>query len=123
VTTDVDRLREQLEHAQGTIVEQGGDGPFGGLTYRTGDVMVQLVGEYGAWRVNVGVAGQPLLPASFWISALAGEDAVPDPAVTEEDLARVADQLPELLQRAPELAARVATMGEQYSQAMRERLG
>lgn len=64
----------------------------------------------------------PVLPASFWLAALDGAHAVPVPAVTEEDLPRLATSLPQVVAQAPRLRAIVEGMGQDYRAAMREDL-
>ncbi len=118
----IDRMRERLQQAGATLVGQRDDGPFTDVTYQVGDLIIRLVSEYGTWRANIGLVDGPEYPASFWITALAGGEAFPDPPVTDEDLSRMVEKVADLLHRGPDVVAQVAEMGEQYAKAMRERL-
>lgn len=119
----IDRLRHRLQELGATRTGADDAGAFGEETYTFRHLMLRLTSEYGAWRVTASL-GQPqqFFPASFWIAALDGETAFPDPAVTDEDVDRVADRLPELVKRADEVSVVVAAMGAEYSRAMRDRL-
>ena len=118
----IDRVRDGLARVGATLVAELAEGPFVQLTYQTGDVIIRLDSEYGVWRCNIGLADQPLAPSSFWIEALAGRRAFPDPATTDEDMPRLADQMEALVERAPDLAAQVALMADDYSRSLRDRL-
>jgi hypothetical protein len=117
----IDRLRQRLRELGATRTGADDGGAFREETYSLGRVLLRLTSEYGAWRATLALASEPFFPASFWIAALDGEPVFPDPPVTDEDVARVADRLPELVQRAPDVSPAVAAMGAEYSRAMRDR--
>lgn len=118
----IDRVIKRLQRAGARLVQERSDGPFTDVTYQADGLILRLVFEYGTWRATIGLVGGPQYPASFWIAALGGDDAFPDPPVTDEDLTRLAEKFDELLQRGREVVGQVVVMGEQYSKAMRERL-
>lgn len=117
----IDRLRQQLHELGATRIAEDDAEAFAEETYRLDDMLVRLTSEYGKWRVTACLAPGPFYPASFWIAALDGDDAFPDPPVTDEDVDKVADRLPELTGRAANVSLAVAAMGAEYSKVMRDR--
>lgn len=116
------RLRDRLTALGAVLVDQARDSAFAKETYVLQGLRFVLEADYGSWRVNIGSEAGRLYPASFWLAALRGDTEYPDPPVTEEDVPRLTDALPELLARAEVLAATVTAMGEDYQRALRERL-
>jgi hypothetical protein len=115
------RLREALNREGASLVRESRDGAFAEEIYQVGHTMVELAADYGVWRVNVGFEEESLYPASFWIAALDGETAYPDPAAVESDVDRLADRLSIVLHDADRLLPVVADMGVQYTRMMHER--
>lgn len=116
------RLRKALLDIGASQVTGAGTGPSDGLTYETRGLVVTLLSEYGAWRVLLGPTGSSAFPAAFWLEALDGSSFAPDPAVTPGDIDRLADRLPEVVERHADVLSIVEEMGVQYARAMRDRL-
>lgn len=106
----------------GAHVDVESSGPFTSASLVLGGVVFDLASDYGVCRLNIGIEGRALYPASFWLAALDGSSEFPDPPVTDEDLERVIQSLLVLLESAPDLEESVKSLGEDYSAAMRERL-
>ena len=117
----VDQLRQRLDELGATPIGENCDGAFRDETFRLGGVLLRLTSEYGNWRVTIAQTSGPYFPASFWVAALDGELAVPDPPASQEDVVQIADRLPELVQRASEVSPAVAVMGAHYSTSMTDR--
>lgn len=118
----IDHIRNALQAMGALLTDDTADGAFRELTYQLRDLRVQFLSEYGGWRSNLAWADGPMCPASFWIAALDGDNEPPEPAVTAEDLLRLSQRLPELVDRASELSNRVAIMADTYRRNTREKL-
>jgi hypothetical protein len=118
----IERLQALLLRLGGVLGQRAEEGAFAELTYALNSVMIQLVAEYGAWRANIRYKDRPFFPASFWIAALDGSTAHPEPAVTEHDIDHLLSSLAQIVAEASTLAPTVEAMGESYRRAMRERL-
>ena len=116
------RLEALLRDMDATVSAQLANGASSENTYVIGQLSIHLLADYGSWRANISLGDGPQFPASFWIAALGGSTAFPEPVVTTEDLDHLTAQLPQLLAEAPRVEHTVESMGDQYREAMKERL-
>jgi len=120
MTSDRNLRRCLLDSGARLVAEE--EGAFASATFLLAGLVFQLTSDYGGWRLNIGLEGGTQFPASFWIAALERSEEFPDPPVTEEDLGRMIEVLPRLLDHGSALAERVELLGQKYSRAMKERL-
>jgi hypothetical protein len=104
------------------LTERVNDGPFTEMIYVLNSVTLQLLADYGSWRVNVRFGERDFSPASFWIAALDGVTEFPDPAVTDADIEHLDSAIDRIVAEAASLAAPIEAMGGEYRRAMGERL-
>lgn len=115
-------LRSCLQTMGAELVDQSGDGAFRNEVHEVDGLRIALQADYGAWRATLSYQGRPYFPASFWLTALSGSSRMPVPAVTDEDLPRLAGCLDRVVAQAAALSPLVEAMGEDYRAAMREGL-